>query len=154
MCLGVAGGVLSPKSRPDPTPASMHPSTGCLPKEPMGQPGLEPGETAGAVPAHPSGHTTSLVSRNSRVICFLGPSQARPPTWPQRLASKRTCDTEQPRQPPSPLPLLGLRSPHPTLPSPTSTYAVVKCSTHRAPAQFSGGAAGAAAAAAAAIYSR
>lgn len=56
---------------------------------------------------------------------------------------------ELPMQPPSPRPLLGLRSPYPTLPSPTSTYAVVKCSTHTAPAQLSGGAV-----AVAAIYSR
>lgn len=67
-------------------------------------------------PPPPRGHTTSLASPNSRVICFFGLSQARPPTWPQRRASKRSCDIEHPRQPPSPRTLLGLRSPHPTLP--------------------------------------
>ena len=159
MCLGVAGGMLSPKSRPDPAPASRHPSTGCLPKEPMGQPGLEAGETAGAVPASPpprGGTRPPWLLQTVELFAFL--ALLKPDLQPGlRDALLRGAVT---------LNILGNRhhrapssgSAVPTLlsPSPTSTYAVVKCSTHRAPAQFPGGAAGAVAAAvaAAAIYSR
>lgn len=58
------------KSRPDPALASTDPSRGCVPKEPMGQPGVKAGETAGAVPARLPGHTASWLFQTVGLFDF------------------------------------------------------------------------------------